>query len=253
MARFLVEEEGRPTRSYRVVTEAIVIGRLDTADLVLPDTGVSRKHALVEREGAGWAIVDNESANGTVVNGAAVTRAPLSHGDVVTIGKFTLTFQTDDESDLPEYTDPHAGAGDDHTSPGTPLGDLATFRSLPEPAVPPAAAPPVVRAPVESPVVQSATLAPGPSPSAGAPALEAADGERYEIGGGLTFGKDVPVVGVLPFVSAGGVVAEGGGAKAQRGSFLIPLYVNGKSVTAQRLQEGDELRVGASRFTYRGA
>lgn len=254
MARFLVEEEGRPTRSYRVVTEAIVIGRLDTADLVLPDTGVSRKHALVERDGAGWAIVDNESANGTAVNGAAVTRAPLAHGDVVTIGKFTLTFQTDDESDVPEYTDPHAGAGDDHTSPGTPIGDLETLRSLPEPAAPPAVAPPrVVPPPVEPPAVHSATLAPGPSPAAGPPALETADGERYDIGEGLTFGKDVPVAGVLPFVSAGGVVAEGGGAKAQRGSFLIPLYVNGKSVSAQRLHDGDELRVGSSRFTYRGA
>lgn len=236
MARFLVEEEGRPTRSYRLQTDAVMIGRVDTADLVLPDTGVSRKHALVERGNAGWSIADNESANGVSVNGVATERQVLAHGDVVTIGKFTLTFQTDDESELPEYTDPHLdGGGDDMTHPGMPIGDLATLR------------------PSEIPQVVSGTMTPQPAPSLPAAHLVGADGERHDIGAGLRFGGDLPVSGVLPFVGPGEIVPEGDGATAKRGSFLIPLYVNGASVTSHRLKDGDEVRVGASRFTYHGA
>ncbi|GDX80949.1 hypothetical protein LBMAG42_27600 [Deltaproteobacteria bacterium] len=235
MARFLVEEEGRPTRSYRLQTDAVMIGRVDTADLVLPDTGVSRKHALVERGNAGWSIADNESANGLSVNGVATAQQGLNHGDVVTIGKFTLTFQTDDESELPEYTDPNLdGGGDDMTSPGVPIGDLATLR------------------PSDIPQVVSGTMTPEPSPGFAAAHFVAADGERYELGAGLRFGADLPVSGVLPFVSPGEVVPEGDGATAKRGSFLIPLYVNGTSVNSQRLKDGDEVRVGGSRFTYHG-
>lgn len=254
MARFLVEEEGRPTRSYRLITDAIVIGRIDTADLVLPDTGVSRKHALVARELGAWVISDNESANGLSVNGQATEKAPLNHGDVVGIGKFILIFQTDDEAELPEYTDPNAGIGDDQTSPGVPIGDLDTLRSLdslPNPEevdtlkeVPPEAA---------GSHSASATMAPMPSAEgAGAPRLVGDDGVPFEVGEGLRFGKDLPVEGVLPFVSPGAVLSVGGGAVARRGSFLIPMYVNGASISSQRLKDGDEVRVGSTVLTYRG-
>lgn len=233
MARFQVEEEGRPTRSYRLVTDAIIIGRVDTADLVLPDTGVSRKHALVERVRDAWVLTDSGSANGTSVNGAPVEQHPLVSGDVVTIGKFTLTFHDDDHHDLPEYTDPSVGSGDYATSPGVPIGDLDTMRP-PEPPVTP-----------EAPPVE-------PAPAVGPAVLVGKDGERYEVGAGLKFGADVPVAGVLPFVSPGGVEAEGDGATAVKGSFLIPLLVNGKPVGRQRLRDGDQLRVGSSTFTYHG-
>lgn len=233
MARFQVEEEGRPTRSYRLVTDAIIIGRVDTADLVLPDTGVSRKHALVERVRDAWVITDSGSANGTSVNGAAVEQHTLVGGDVVTIGKFVLTFHDDDHHDLPEYTDPSIGGGDYATNPGVPIAELDTLRPSEPPVTPDA--PPVA-----------------PAASVGVAALEAKDGTRFEVGAGLTFGTDVPVAGVLPFVSPGSIEAEGDGAVAVKGSFLIPLLVNGKAVSRQRLRDGDQLRVGSSIFTYHG-
>ncbi len=236
MARFDIAEEGRPTRSFRLQTDAVIIGRVDTADLVLPETGVSRKHALVERERDSWVITDSGSANGTTVNGSASERHELKHGDMVSIGRFVLTFLTD-ESDFPEYTDPHLGGGDYVTSPGVPIGDLDTIQE---------------GARIEAPRVVSATIAPVVSAQT-APALEAKDGARHEVGSGLSFGTHVPVSGVLPFLSAGGLRPDGQGVAAVRGSFLIPLYVNGKSVVRQVLSDGDEVRVGSSVFTYRGA
>jgi pSer/pThr/pTyr-binding forkhead associated (FHA) protein len=62
------------------------IGRRANSDIVLDDTTVSRRHALVlEREGAS-VIADDRSRNGVFVNGHRVREAPLRHGDEVRIG-----------------------------------------------------------------------------------------------------------------------------------------------------------------------
>jgi pSer/pThr/pTyr-binding forkhead associated (FHA) protein len=62
------------------------IGRRTGADIVLDDSTVSRRHALVlEREGAP-VIADDRSLNGVYVNGRRVREAALHHGDEVQIG-----------------------------------------------------------------------------------------------------------------------------------------------------------------------
>ncbi len=71
--------------------DAFVIGRSGKeAQLVLRDPGVSRQHAIVERVGSSWVIVDMASTNGVLVNGTRVARALLRCGDVVEIGPFSI-------------------------------------------------------------------------------------------------------------------------------------------------------------------
>ncbi len=72
--------------------ERLVIGRLKACDICLADANASREHAALEREGAGWAVVDLESTNGTLLNGAPVRRERLRDGDVITIGITELIF-----------------------------------------------------------------------------------------------------------------------------------------------------------------
>lgn len=68
-----------------------VLGRSGRdAHLVLRDPGVSRQHAIIERFGAAFVIVDMASMNGVIVNGSRVARAVLRPGDVVHIGPFSL-------------------------------------------------------------------------------------------------------------------------------------------------------------------
>lgn len=68
------------------------IGRRAAADIVLDDTTVSRRHALVlDRDGAA-VIVDDRSRNGVHVNGRRVTEAALHHGDEVRIGNRVLRY-----------------------------------------------------------------------------------------------------------------------------------------------------------------
>jgi pSer/pThr/pTyr-binding forkhead associated (FHA) protein len=62
------------------------IGRRATADIVLDDTTVSRRHALVIERGGEPVIADDRSLNGVFVNGRRVREARLHHGDEVQIG-----------------------------------------------------------------------------------------------------------------------------------------------------------------------
>ena len=83
---------GSKRRPYPLAKDALTIGRLDSCDIVLSDTGVSRKHAEVRREGDEWVIVDLNSTNGTIVNGKAVRRHRLAQGDRIEVGESTLEF-----------------------------------------------------------------------------------------------------------------------------------------------------------------
>ena len=66
-------------------------GRGSDADRRIDDDGLSRLHATVYREGDNAWIVDEDSTNGTFVNGEPVRPAgtPLRDGDVIRIGNHT--------------------------------------------------------------------------------------------------------------------------------------------------------------------
>jgi len=69
------------------------IGRLDDCEIQLTDKNVSRRHAEVRREGAGFVVVDLDSTNGTKVNGARVKRRELDDGDTITVGATPIRFE----------------------------------------------------------------------------------------------------------------------------------------------------------------
>lgn len=72
--------------------DRMVLGRLKSCDLCLGDANASRKHAVLEREGTGWVLVDLGSTNGTLVNRERVSRVRLRDGDVITIGISDLIY-----------------------------------------------------------------------------------------------------------------------------------------------------------------
>jgi pSer/pThr/pTyr-binding forkhead associated (FHA) protein len=91
--RYLVAEDGAERRLLRLGPGATHIGRGFGADLRLDDPAVSRRHALVVCDEAGAVILDDRSANGTLVNGHAVARAALADGDVIVVGRVALTYR----------------------------------------------------------------------------------------------------------------------------------------------------------------
>ncbi len=71
------------------------VGRESTKDIPFPaDNTVSRYHARIVQEGAGYVVYDMGSTNGTYVNGTRVNRRELANSDVVQIGNTKFKFET---------------------------------------------------------------------------------------------------------------------------------------------------------------
>ena len=81
----------------------VLIGRQAGATLKIANASVSRRHALIEKEGDKFIIADLGSRNGTFVNDVPVKRRELQHGDRVKIGESQFFFLFED-SDEPART-----------------------------------------------------------------------------------------------------------------------------------------------------
>ena len=80
-------------QEFALEGDELVIGRAADNPVSIPDTSVSRKHALVRKTADGWAVSDLGSGNGTMLNGEAVAdETPLSEGDVITLGDTELRY-----------------------------------------------------------------------------------------------------------------------------------------------------------------
>jgi hypothetical protein len=70
------------------------IGRSRDCDVVLEDTGISRRHAELRPTADGWTVQDLGSTNGVRVNGRTVKGVePLSAGDRVELGSTEIVFE----------------------------------------------------------------------------------------------------------------------------------------------------------------
>jgi hypothetical protein len=71
-----------------------VLGRSRDCEIVLEDSGISRRHAELRAGPEGWSIVDLGSTNGVLVNGRAVRGAQLLEaGDRVELGSTEIVFE----------------------------------------------------------------------------------------------------------------------------------------------------------------
>ncbi len=68
------------------------IGRDPSNRLFIPNSCMSTRHCVVRHENGMFKLVDLESKNGTLVNGAPVHEHALQDGDRISIGDSTLTF-----------------------------------------------------------------------------------------------------------------------------------------------------------------
>lgn len=72
------------------------VGRDPECQIVLAHPTVSRKHAVLERDGPRFVIRDLGSTYGTFVGGLRVTARQVYDGDVITVGKVELRFAAGD-------------------------------------------------------------------------------------------------------------------------------------------------------------
>ncbi len=77
---------------FYIEKDEFIIGRSPESDVLLDDITVSRKHALLKKDGDDYRLLDAGSLNGSYLNGNIVEEAILSNGDRIQIGKYIFIY-----------------------------------------------------------------------------------------------------------------------------------------------------------------
>jgi pSer/pThr/pTyr-binding forkhead associated (FHA) protein len=80
------------TRRFELAATTVTMGRGEDNDLVIEDPAISRRHLIFRLEGDGYSVEDCGSRNGTLYNGAPLTKAPLAPGVELQIGTCLIRF-----------------------------------------------------------------------------------------------------------------------------------------------------------------
>ncbi|MDR1798719.1 MAG: DUF3662 and FHA domain-containing protein [Bifidobacteriaceae bacterium] len=85
---------------YLLTGPVTVIGRGSDADIIVEDTGVSRRHVEIRLTPDGPVATDLGSTNGTFVEGHRITNALLVDGNTITVGRTQVIFWTGESGDI---------------------------------------------------------------------------------------------------------------------------------------------------------
>lgn len=99
-AKFALQLFGEyaPYDRYIIVDNRTVIGRIgEECQIQLDDEEVSKKHAVLVKQGGGFVLEDLKSSNGTLLNGKRVNSSEVIPGDEFIIGSTTFTLSVESE------------------------------------------------------------------------------------------------------------------------------------------------------------
>ena len=98
-AAFVVRSGANKGARMAVNNAVVNIGRAQYNDIVLPDDSVSTVHAKLQRREGVWVLVDQDSTNGTVVDGKKISgETALAPGAIVRFGQVQTVFEPKDDS-----------------------------------------------------------------------------------------------------------------------------------------------------------
>ncbi|MFM2050023.1 MAG: hypothetical protein RL682_514 [Pseudomonadota bacterium] len=95
MPKMIVSIDEVVIKEVQLTKDKTTLGRRPYNDIVIDNLAVSGEHALIQMTGNEVFLEDLNSTNGTYINGKAVKKQQLQHGDVVEIGKYRIKFVGD--------------------------------------------------------------------------------------------------------------------------------------------------------------
>lgn len=91
MWKLCIEDDQANRTTVALVRDEYSLGRAEDNAVRLTERNISRKHAVLKRNGTGWVVEDLNSYNGCYVNGVRVSGThKLEHGDLVQLGDYRL-------------------------------------------------------------------------------------------------------------------------------------------------------------------
>jgi pSer/pThr/pTyr-binding forkhead associated (FHA) protein len=225
MGKLIVTDGTGKVSEVALNKERVTIGRHADNDIALNDKAVSGHHAVVITILQDSFLEDLDSTNGTQVNGKQVAKHPLSHGDVISIGRNTLKYEGE-------------GQGGDDDFEKTMILKPSQFGAAFEQQVNKAAASPATAAPAAGPVASPAMPV-----GSGAPVKPVLG--KLRVASGPNMGKELELSKALTTIGKPGVQVA---AITRRADGYYIVHVGGQSGGARPLVNGAPLDTQARKL-----
>jgi pSer/pThr/pTyr-binding forkhead associated (FHA) protein len=102
MATFSVYLGRKLVGEYFFNKGPVIVGRAPESDIYIDQQVISRKHAIIKKEGGVWTVENAGGKNGLFVNGVFTNFQVLKNGDRVEVGRSVITFQESVETKVVE-------------------------------------------------------------------------------------------------------------------------------------------------------
>jgi len=229
MPQLLIHSDTGETSYLTIDKDIVTVGRRSENDLCLPHLSVSGYHARIVAANSCLVIEDQQSTNGTMVNGQRIDQQVLVHLDDITIGSYKIS-----------YSETSSISAADHSAAVENVTQLPSIM----PIIDPSLADPINATPAAHPPAESSYRV---DPAA----IRVASGDKA--GSVVKLQKPLTTVG-----KAGGDL--GAIAKKATGYYFLPvndrsapMTHNGKGLTPQvevKLVCGDIIGIGGERLEF---
>ncbi|MFC1684022.1 FHA domain-containing protein [Pseudomonadota bacterium] len=108
--------------------DRLIIGRSHDCDIVLDNAGVSSHHAMIEKDGGLFILIDSDSSNGVFVNGNKIDKQTLQYRDEIQIYNYVLRFMP--TSGLQGDLDPDVAQDEEQSQAGTMEVNMSDVQDL---------------------------------------------------------------------------------------------------------------------------
>ena len=89
---WLLDENGLKSRGWDIGDQPLAIGRDETADVIVDDETLSRRHFMVVPGGQAFEVHDLDSQNGTFVDGKPADKTAIRHHNCIQAGRSLFIF-----------------------------------------------------------------------------------------------------------------------------------------------------------------
>jgi len=102
MPKIIIMMDGIMIKKVELIKERTSLGRRPYNDIVIENLAVSGEHAAFYMKSHEVMIEDLNSTNGIFVNGKAIRKQVLEHGDILEIGKYQIRFEAEQQPNFEE-------------------------------------------------------------------------------------------------------------------------------------------------------
>lgn len=102
--RVIILSEIMRGKTYELSGDLFKIGRTEANDICIPDGTISTHHCELIKDGDGYVARDQNSTNGTRINGIKITEQRLCNSDILQVGGIEILFDCEDKANTTSIT-----------------------------------------------------------------------------------------------------------------------------------------------------